>query len=130
MGRVRVDKATLQPYQRGPWYLRPSPGNARSLRRHHEYDGASDLDLVALLQPLGREDAAPVEPGAVGGVEVFGVPVAMGGLEEGVLAGGVLIADDQRALPARGEFGVEDAGIVADLDDDRLGAPAFGEGGV
>src|SRR5260370_25628079 len=42
----------------------------------------------------------------------------------------MLIADGQLALAARGEFGVEDAGLFAGLDDERLGGADLGEGGV
>src|SRR6516225_1805153 len=113
--RVRVDGVTLQPYQRGPCHLSRAAGSGR----RDDDDGASDLDLVALLQPLGGEDAAPVEPRAVSGVEVLDVPETVGGLEEAVLAGRMLIVDDQRALAARGEVLVEDVSLVLGLDDDR-----------
>jgi two-component system OmpR family sensor kinase len=103
---------------------------ADSLGRHHDDDGAPDPDLVALLQPLGDDEAAPVEPGAVGRAEVLDVPEAVSRLEEGMMAGGVLVVDNQGALSAGGELGVEDAGLVSGLDDDRLGGPGFGEGGV
>ena len=102
----------------------------RRLGRHHDDDGAPDPDLVAFLQPLDGADAAPVEPGAVGRAEVLDVPQAMSGLEEGVMAGGVVIVDDQCALPARGEFGMEDAGLAADLEGDGRGGSRVGQGGV
>src|SRR5205823_2162037 len=54
---------------------------------HHDDDRAADLDLVALLQPLGREHATAVEPGAVGRAEILDEPVAVGRLEQGVVAG-------------------------------------------
>src|SRR6266699_4890009 len=95
----------------------------------HDDDGAADLDLVALLQALGRVHAAVVEPGAVGRAEVLDEPVAVGQLEQGVVAGGVLVIDDQAALPAGGELGVEGADLVAGLDDDRMGGGSLGEGG-
>ena len=38
----------------------------------------ADRDLVAFLQQLGCEDAAPVEQGAIPGAEVFYVPQARG----------------------------------------------------
>ncbi len=135
-GRVRVDRATLQPYQRGPWHFAPllaghlcwllSSGSGR----HHRHDGAPDPDLVPLLQPLGGDDAAAVEPGAVGRAEVFDVPQAVRGQEEGVVAGGMLVVDHQRALAPRGELGVEDTRLAAGLDDDRRGGTRVGEGGV
>ena len=53
----------------------------------------------------------------------------MGQLEQGVVAGGVLVIDDQAALPAGGELGVEGADLVAGLDDDRMGGGGLGEGG-
>src|SRR5215470_4985029 len=67
--------------------------------------GAADLDLVAFLETLGLVDAAVVEPGAIGGVEVLDEPEAVRQLEQGVVAGGVLVADHQAALPAGGEVG-------------------------
>ena len=91
---------------------------ADCLGRHHDDDGAPDPDLVAFLQPLGDDDAAPVEPGAVGRAEVLDVPEAVSRLEEGMMAGGVLVVDHQGALSAGGELGVEDAGLVPGLDDD------------
>jgi signal transduction histidine kinase len=91
---------------------------ADCLGRHHHDDGAPDPDLVAFLQPLGDDDAAPVEPGAVGRAEVLDVPEAVSRLEEGMMAGGVLVVDNQGALSAGGELGVEDAGLVPGLDDD------------
>jgi hypothetical protein len=101
-----------------------------ALCRHHDDGGVPDPDLVALLQPLGLVNAASVEPGAVGRAEVFDVPKAMGELEQGVVAGGVVVADGQRALAPRGEFGVKDAGLIAGLDDKRLAGEPVGEGGV
>ena len=115
-----------------PWLGgRPGwPHGGILLGRHHEDDGAPDPDLVAFLQPLDGADAAPVEPGAVGRAEVLDVPEAMSGLEEGVMAGGVIVVDDQCALPACGEFGMEDAGLAADLDGDGRGGSRVGKGGV
>src|SRR5690348_3741189 len=92
-------------------------------------EGAAYLYLVAALEALGGEDAAVVEPGAVGGAEVLDEPVAVRWLEEGVVARGVVVVDDQRTLPPRGELGVEDPGLVADLDGDRLGTAGVREGG-
>src|ERR1700732_4924068 len=82
----------------------------------HDHDGAADLDLVALLQPLGRVHAAVVEPSAVGRAEVLDKPVAVSQLEQGVVAGGVLVVDDQAALPAGGELGMEGADLFTGLD--------------
>jgi anti-sigma regulatory factor (Ser/Thr protein kinase)/anti-anti-sigma regulatory factor len=105
---------------------RDVPDVAAALRRHDDDGRAADLDLVALLQALGAEHAAPVEPGAVGRAEVLYVPVAVRELEQAVLAGGMLVADDQGTLPAGGELLVEGAGLAAGLDDDRRGAFAVG----
>ena len=58
----------------------------RGSSRHHDDGGASNLDLVAFFQSLGLVDAAPVEPGAVGRIEVLDVPEAMSELEKGVVA--------------------------------------------
>src|SRR6266516_1699524 len=96
----------------------------------HDDDGAADLDLVALLQALGRVHAAVVEPGAVRRAEVLDEPVAVGQLEQGVVAGGVLVIDDEASLPAGGELGVESAGLVAGLDNDRMGGGGLGQGGL
>src|SRR5689334_16380125 len=109
-----------------------SPINADPLRSrggHHDDDRAADLDLVALLEPLGREHAAAVEPGAVGRAEVLDEPVAVGWLEQSVVAGRVLVVEHQAALPAGGELGVEDVRLVTGLDGDRLGRGALGDGG-
>ena len=62
--------------------------------------------------------------------EVFHVPEAVGVLEAGVVAGGMLVADGQRALAPGGEGGVEDVGPVSGLDDERLSGGAIGQGGV
>ena len=92
--------------------------------------GVADFDLVAFLQALSLVNATVVEPGAVGGVQVLDEPEAVGQLEQGVLAGGVLIADYQAALSARGELLVEGVRLAAGLDDDRLGRRSLGQGGV
>src|SRR5260370_28647173 len=42
----------------------------------------------------------------------------------------MLIADGQCALAARSEFGFEDVGLVAGLDDERVGRADIGEGDV
>src|SRR5689334_19935664 len=102
---------------------------ARSGGGHHHDDRTADLDLVALLQPLGREHAAAVEPGAVGRAETLDEPVAVGRPAPGVVAGRVLVAEHQAALPAGGELGVEDVGLVTGLDRDRVGGGALGKGG-
>jgi len=101
---------------------------AGQLDRDHVDDGPADLDLVTLFQPLGREDAAAVEPGAVGRPEVLDVPQAVCGLEKGMVARGVIVGEDQIALAARDELLVEDVGLVADLDHEGLGGKPFGEG--
>ena len=44
--------------------------------------------------------------------------------------GGVIVADGQDTLAARGEFGVKHAGLIAGLDDKRLGAEPVRDGGV
>src|ERR1700759_5597381 len=93
-------------------------------------DGAADLDLVAFLEALGLVDAAVIEPGAVGGVEVLHEPEAVRQLKQGVVARGGLVADHQAALSAGGELGVEGVRLAAGLDDDRLGRRRVGEGGL
>ena len=119
--------------QRATWQMAAPAGPALTgpggSGRDDGHDGAADPYLVALLQPLGVVDAAVVEPGAIGRIEVFDPPEAMGELEDGVVAGGVLVVDGQRALPARGELGVEDLGLVAHLEGDRLRAAGLGQGG-
>jgi hypothetical protein len=87
-----------------------------------------DSDLVALLQPLGSEDTAPVEPGAVGRAEVFDVPELVGDMETGVVARGELVVDDERALAAGGEVTVEDVPPIPDLEDKGLGGNRLGQG--
>jgi len=49
-------------------------------------------------------------------------------LEQGVVAGGVLVVDDQAALPAGGELGMEGADLFTGLDDDRMGGGRLGQG--
>src|SRR6202034_2225208 len=80
--------------------------------RYHGDRGVADPDLVAPLQPLGGDDAAVVEEGAVGRAQVLDVPQAVRGLEEAVMAGRVLVADGQCALPSGGEILVEDMGLL------------------
>ena len=89
-----------------------------------------DLDLVAFFQPLTLEDAAPIEPGAIGRAEILDIPKTVSEQEVGVLARGTLIVENQRALPADGEVVVEDAGLISGLDDERLGRRSLGEGGI
>jgi DNA-binding transcriptional LysR family regulator len=100
------------------------------LGEQHGDDGAPDPDLVALPQPLVVVDAPPVEPGAVGRVEVLDVPVGMGELEERMVGGGTIVADGQRALAADGEVLVEGVGLISGLDDDRRSVDSFCEGGL
>src|SRR6266705_897482 len=46
-----------------------------------------------------------------------------------MVAGRVLVVEHQAALPAGSELGVEDVGVAAGLDGDRLGGGALGDGG-
>src|ERR1700722_1122407 len=98
--------------------------------RSGRYDGQEDvpdLDLVALLQQLGRVDAASVQPGAVGRAQVLDVPQVAGDFEAGVLAGGEVVVDDERALPPRGEVGVKDVLPVCGPEDQGLRWDGIGE---
>jgi hypothetical protein len=52
----------------------------------------------------------------------------VGQLEQGVVAGGVLVVDDQAALAAGGELAMEGADLVTSLDDDRMGGVRLGQG--
>ncbi len=65
------------------------------LRRYHDHGGLPDPYLVAFLEPLGLVDTAPVQPGAVGRIEVLDVPETVSELEKGVVARGPLVAEDQ-----------------------------------
>src|ERR1017187_8607254 len=54
----------------------------------------------------------------------------MGELEQGVVTGGPVVLDGQVSYPPRGEIGVEDAGLVSGLDDERLFGQPVGQGGI
>src|ERR1039457_3765189 len=54
----------------------------------------------------------------------------MGELEQGVVTGGPVVLDGQVSHPPRGEIGVEDAGLVSGLDDERQFGQPVGEGGI
>src|ERR1700722_6296328 len=83
------------------------PVREARLYRHHGHDRLADPDLVPLLQQLDGKDGAPVERGAVGGVEVFDVPQAANGHEAGVLAGSEIVVDNKAAFAADREVGAE-----------------------
>jgi hypothetical protein len=68
-----------------------------------------DPHLVAFLHPLGRLDAPPVQPGAVGRTQVLDIPAAVGDLKARVEAGGELVVDGQIALAADREVGIDAA---------------------
>ena len=85
-------------------------------RQWAEAESIYQRALAIREKALGGEHPAPVEPRAVRRAEIFHVPVPVGELEEGVVAGGIVVADRQIALAARGEVSAEDVGLAAELD--------------
>jgi len=145
MERVRVDRATLQPYQRGPSAFRGTAFQGHRFSGACGFPGACGqppgqvvettttmVRPILILSPFFSRWAAYmrrllsqvplVEP------RVLDEPVAVGQLEQGVVAGGVLVVDDQAALPAGGELAMEGADLVTSLDDDRMRGGRLGQG--